>query len=163
MTGSSLIGLLMLIDLRYTDRNQIQAAMPRMPAQINRTRSSASSSTASFFQPFPPGSLFSLLFIFLLYSPCSNLPASFRWFSSVLYTGCRCSIRDVLFIRCWQMLHKQLFTGPDICRKSSHPHWKKSYGSASPGIPVQIFLSLPDSAHSTVRFPPPFLPSHVWG
>ena len=54
MTGSSLIGLLMLIDLRYTDRNQIQAAMPRMPAQINRTRSSAVSILPAVFPGFFP-------------------------------------------------------------------------------------------------------------
>ena len=52
MTGSSLIGLLMLIDLRYTDRNQIQAAIPRMPVQINRTRSSAVSILPAVFPGF---------------------------------------------------------------------------------------------------------------
>ena len=41
MTGSSLVRLLTLINLRYTGRNQIQAAMPLMPAQTNRTSSSA--------------------------------------------------------------------------------------------------------------------------
>lgn len=41
MTGSSLDRHLTLINLRYTGRNQIQAAMPLMPAQTNRTSSSA--------------------------------------------------------------------------------------------------------------------------